>query len=143
VYIQVPILAARLAVQITVKARWRNSLQPEACGASSPRLMVERASPVILETIARAPRPAVRTSIAANNRRPRSSSFAPPTASQRCRIASARSCDRPTPVRAPRNPPGPSHSVAEPENRDSIIVRSVLIRQGRRASAATPTAPSR
>jgi hypothetical protein len=30
VYIQVPVLAARLAVQITVKAGWRNGLQAEA-----------------------------------------------------------------------------------------------------------------
>src|SRR5215831_17373780 len=38
VYIQLPILAARLAVQITVKAEWRNGLQAEACvgGAAGP-----------------------------------------------------------------------------------------------------------
>ena len=55
--------------------------------SSSPRLTVERASPVIFETIARPPQPAVRASAAANNRRPRSSSFEP-TASHRCQMAS-------------------------------------------------------
>src|SRR5215469_9411568 len=35
VYIQVPILAARLAVQITVKAGWRNGPQAEACGGGA------------------------------------------------------------------------------------------------------------
>ena len=47
-----------------------------------PRLMVERASPVIRETTASPPRPAVLPSPAANIRRPRSSSFEP-TMSQR------------------------------------------------------------
>ena len=58
-----------------------------ASRSSSPRLIVERASPVIFETIARPPQPAVRASAAANNRRPRSSSFEP-TASHRCQMAS-------------------------------------------------------
>ena len=53
-----------------------------ASRSSSPRLMVERASPVIRETTASPPRPAVLTSPAANIRRPRSSSFEP-TMSQR------------------------------------------------------------
>ena len=53
-----------------------------------PRLIVERASPVIFETIARPPRPAVRTSAAANKRRPRSSSREP-TASHRSRMAAS------------------------------------------------------
>jgi hypothetical protein len=35
VYIHVPVLAARLAVQITVKAGWRNGLQAEACGGGA------------------------------------------------------------------------------------------------------------
>ena len=35
VYIHVPVLAARLAVQITVKAAWRNGLQAEACGGGA------------------------------------------------------------------------------------------------------------
>ena len=42
--------------------------------SSAPRLIVERASPVIFDTTARPPQPAVRTSPAANSRRPRSSS---------------------------------------------------------------------
>jgi len=58
-----------------------------ASRSSSPRLIVERASPVIFETIARPPQPAVRASAAANNRRPRSSSFEP-TASHRCQMDS-------------------------------------------------------
>ena len=56
--------------------------------SSSPRLIVERASPVIFETSARPPRPALRASTAANNRRPRSSSRAP-TVSHRSRIAAS------------------------------------------------------
>ena len=47
-----------------------------ASRSSSPRLIVERASPVIRDTIERPP-PAVRTSAAANNLRPRSSSLLP------------------------------------------------------------------
>ena len=35
VYIHVPVLAARLAVQITVKAGWRNGLQAEARGGGA------------------------------------------------------------------------------------------------------------
>src|SRR5580700_5648806 len=53
-----------------------------------PRLIVERASPVIFETITRPPRPAVRTSAAAKRRRPRSSSREP-TTSHRSRIAAS------------------------------------------------------
>src|SRR5262245_19811616 len=72
--------------------------RPFASGAasrsSSPRLIVERASPVILDTTASPPQPALRTSPAANNRRPRSSSFEP-TASHRCRMAPS-SIMRPT-----------------------------------------------
>lgn len=45
--------------------------------SSSPRLIVDRAMPVILETIAKAPYPAASTSAAANSRRPRSSSLQP------------------------------------------------------------------
>jgi hypothetical protein len=57
-----------------------------ASKSSSPRLIVERASPVTLETSASPPRPAARTSAAANIRRPRSSSFLP-NVSHRTRIA--------------------------------------------------------
>ncbi len=57
-----------------------------ASKSSSPRLIVERASPVISETTASLPRPAARTSAAANNRRPRSSNSLPNT-SHRTRIA--------------------------------------------------------
>jgi hypothetical protein len=35
VYIHVPVFAARLAVQITVKAGWRNGLQAEARGGGA------------------------------------------------------------------------------------------------------------
>jgi len=65
-----------------------------------PRLIVERASPVISETVARPPRPAVRTSAAANKRRPRSSSREP-TVSHRRRIA-ASSIIPPTYPRSPK-----------------------------------------
>src|SRR5215831_16048539 len=64
--------------------------RPSGGGSASrsfnPRPMVERASPVICETSSRPPRPAARTSMAANTRRPRSSSFEP-TVTQRSRIA--------------------------------------------------------
>src|SRR5258706_15273085 len=65
--------------------------RPRAGGGASrsfrPRSMVLRANPVMIETAARPPRPAARASLAANNRRPRSSRFEP-SASQRRRIAS-------------------------------------------------------
>ena len=57
-----------------------------ASRSALPRLIVERASPVIFETVARPPRPAVRTSAAAYKRLPRSSSREP-TVSHRRRIA--------------------------------------------------------
>ncbi len=88
--------------------------RPRGSAAASrtafPRLIVERASPVILDTDARPPQPAARTSPAANNRRPRSSSFEP-TASHRCRIASSSimrptyACARITGIPAPRVAP--------------------------------------
>src|SRR6516225_6446074 len=56
--------------------------------SSSPRLIVERASPVILATVLSPPRPAVRTSAAANMRLARSSSFEP-IASHRRRMPSS------------------------------------------------------
>jgi len=65
-----------------------------ASRSALPRLIVERASPVIFEMVARPPRPAVRTSAAANKRRPRSSSLEP-IVSHRRRIA-ASSITRPT-----------------------------------------------
>jgi hypothetical protein len=70
-----------------------------------PRLIVERASPVIFETITRPPRPAVRTSAAANRRRPRSSSRAP-TASHRSRMAASSIMRTTYPVR--RKPESPT-----------------------------------
>src|SRR5262245_18998446 len=55
----------------------RRAYRPSGSGpasiSSSPRLIVERASPVIRDTTASPPQPAVRTSAAANRRRPRSS----------------------------------------------------------------------
>jgi hypothetical protein len=62
--------------------------------------MVERASPVIFEMIARPPRPALRASAAANKRRPRSSS-PESTVSHRSRIA-ASSTIRPTYLGLPK-----------------------------------------
>src|SRR5262249_9158065 len=56
--------------------------------SSSPRLIVERASPVILATVLSPPRPAVRTSAAANMRFARSPSFEP-IASHRRRMPSS------------------------------------------------------
>ena len=58
--------------------------RPSSSGAASrsfsPRQMVERASPVIIETAATPPHPAARASSAANTRRPRSPSFEPTNA---------------------------------------------------------------
>jgi len=78
-----------------------------ASRSSSPRLIVERARPVIRDTMARPPHPAVRTSAAANNRRPRSSSLRVilthrPTVSQRYRIAPS-SIMQPAYARAPKS----------------------------------------
>src|SRR5271165_3008740 len=94
----------------------------------SPRPMVLRASPVMLDTDARPPHPAARASLAANSRRPRSSRFEP-SASQRCRIA-RKSIMQTLVARSapPRNRPPPSHKVAWPftANPDSLIVVAVL-----------------
>ena len=85
--------------------------------SSSPRLMVERASPVILETAASPPHPAARASAAANKRRPRSSSREP-TASQRCRMPSS-SIIRPNYAASRRSqiPPTLSHTAARAQNK--------------------------
>ena len=90
--------------------------RPYGSGAASrsfsPRPMVERASPVIWETASKPPRPAARTSLAANIRRLHSSSFEP-TASQRLRIACASTMPtRILPQRRARNPATPSHITA-------------------------------
>src|SRR5208337_3712401 len=105
---------------------------PGASGGASrsfsPRPMVLRASPVTLDTAARPPHPAARASLAANNRRPRSSRFEP-SASQRCRIA-RKSIMQTLVARSapPRNRPPPSHKVAWPftASPDSLIVVAVL-----------------
>src|SRR5262245_31991049 len=92
-----------------------------ASRSSSPRLIVERARPVICETTARPPQPAALTSPAANNRRPRSSSFEP-TVSQRVRIAS--SSIMPSGLRLfvrNRNPSDLSHSAARPQNAIQLL----------------------
>ncbi|MFZ0457179.1 MAG: Bax inhibitor-1/YccA family protein [Rhodoplanes sp.] len=80
---------------------------------------------MIFDTAAKPPQPALRTSPAANNRRPRSSSFEP-TVSHRCRIAFS-SIMRPTYTRSPRTGI-PQARVTPPHERDcdSVIVRSVL-----------------
>src|SRR6516162_1008374 len=93
--------------------------------SSSPRLIVERASPVIFETIARPPRPAVRASAAANSRRPRSSSFAP-TASHRCRIASASTMQLIYAASSPTGIHTPESLRRRTGHRDSVNVRGVL-----------------
>jgi hypothetical protein len=92
---------------------------PLGNGAASrslrPRPMVERASPVMLDTAARPPRPAARTSLAANKRLPRSSRLEP-SASHRRRIASPSIIS--TLVAgsmASGNPQALSHSVAWPK----------------------------
>src|SRR5215510_1913975 len=92
-----------------------------ASRSSSPRLMVERARPVIRETTARLPQPAALTSPAANNRRPRSSSFEP-TVSQRVRMAS--SSIMPSELRLfvrNRNPSDLSHSAARSQNAIQLL----------------------
>ena len=68
--------------------RTRPSGSGPSSRSSSPRLMVERATPVIVATIAKEPYPAAWTSAAANNRRPRSSSLEP-IDSHRCRMPSS------------------------------------------------------
>src|SRR5262245_16152367 len=98
-----------------------------ASRSSSPRLIVERARPVICETTARPPQPAALTSPAANNRRPRSSSFEP-TVSQRVRIAS--SSIMPSGLRLfvrNRNPSALSHSAARPQNAIQLLFGVALV----------------
>ena len=119
---------------VSVKGRGPPPLRrtcPASGGASrsfSPRSMVLRASPVMFETAARPPHPPARASLAANNRRPRSSRFEP-SASHRCRIA-RRSIMHTlvAPRVAPRNRHPPSHTDAGPftGNHDSLIVAAVL-----------------
>jgi hypothetical protein len=90
--------------------------------------MVLRANPVTFETAARPPHPAARTSLAANNRRPRSSRFEP-SASHRCRIASVSIMPTLVSVSSPyRDYPQLSHTVAAVStgSSDSLIVAPVL-----------------
>ena len=93
--------------------------------SSSPRLIVERASPVISATIARPPQPAVRTSAAANRRRPvrrACGRLSPSDIEWRLH----RSCNRSTPVRPdPESRSGESYGRT-PTDHDSVIVRPVL-----------------
>src|SRR5262245_48285467 len=119
----------------------RRACRPSGSGpasiSSSPRLIVERASPVICDTTARPPQPAVRTSAAANRRRPRSSRWRP-TVPQRYLMASSSimrptyACSRQSGILASRARP------TQPTERDSAIVRSVLSR-----SLECPTIPGR
>jgi hypothetical protein len=86
--------------------------------------MVLGANPVTLETAARPPHPAARISLAANNRRPRSSRFEP-SASHRCRIASVSIMPTLVSVSRPyRDYPQLSHTVAAAStgSSDSLIV---------------------
>src|SRR5665647_1863073 len=86
-----------------------------------PRPMVERASPVILEIASRPPRPAARTSPAANTLRPRSSSFEP-TDSHLCRIAFASIMPtRILPGRYFRNPGALSHLATSRQSKNRFI----------------------
>src|ERR1700687_2325936 len=74
--------------------------------------MVLRDSPVTFDTASRPPQPAARTSLAANNRRPRSSRFEP-SASHRSRIASLSIIHTLIAAHpAAGNPPNPSQSAA-------------------------------
>ena len=104
--------------------------RPRTSGGASrsfkPRSMVLRANPVMRETAARPPRPAARTSLAANNRRPRSSRFEP-SASHRRRITSPSIMPALVATnRATGDHPLPSHSVASSRKADSVIVEPVL-----------------
>ena len=88
-----------------------------------PRSIVLRASPVTQETAARPPQPAARTSLAANNRRPRSSRFEP-SASHRCRIACVSIMPTKVAVRATqRNPSAPSYSASWPRHQMRFTYR--------------------
>ena len=89
---------------------------------------------MIFETIARPPQPAVRTSTAANNRCPRSSSFEP-TASHRCRMASS-SIMRPTyacspPSGIPKTQVTPTHDAGLQFSYCSDCPKSDLSQPGR------------
>jgi len=77
--------------------------------SSSPRLIVERARPLIFETSARPPRPALRASAAANNRRPRSSSRAPTVSHSQPNRRLVDHAIELRPFAAPRNPQHLSH----------------------------------
>jgi hypothetical protein len=93
-----------------------------------PRSMVLRANPVMSDTAARPPHPATRTSLAAHNRRPRSSRFEP-SASHRSRIASRSIMLTLVPISPmTENHPHPSHYVASPGKTDSVIFAAVLTR---------------
>ncbi len=96
-----------------------------ASRSSSPRLMVERASPVISETILRPPYPAACTSDAANIWRPRSSSLEP-TASHRSRIACLSIIRLHTTVCSSTPPQGRGSRSLRPTHRDSTGLRCVL-----------------
>src|SRR5262249_25282921 len=92
-----------------------------ALGQRSSIQIVLPARPVIRETTARLPQPAALTSPAANNRRPRSSSFEP-TVSQRVRMAS--SSIMPSELRLfvrNRNPSDLSHSAARSQNAIQLL----------------------
>ncbi len=108
-------------------------------GAEAVRVL--RARPVTLDTTARPPHPAARVSLAANNRRPRSSRFEP-SACQRCRIA-RQSIMQSLVARspAPRNRPQPSQKVASPftADPDSLILVVVLSVRFGTDSAMTPS----
>src|SRR5208337_4248802 len=103
---------------------------PAASGGASrfsPRPMVLRASPVMLDTAARPPHLAARASLAANNRRPRSSRFEP-SASQRCRIARQSIMQTLVAHSAePRNRPPPSHNVAWPCTAGPLSIDLIIL----------------
>jgi hypothetical protein len=98
-----------------------------ACPSRSflPRLIVERASPVISETTARPPRPRSAPQPPQTGAPPARQAASPP-----CPIAaeprSRRSCDRPTPLRSIQESPQPESIRRKPPFCDSVIVRSVL-----------------
>ena len=94
---------------------------------TKPRPSVERAYPVIFATASSPPRPAARTSPAANSRRRRSSSFEP-TSFQRRRIACVSIMLKGiAPSDKPRNPPQQANSSKRPSRTiDSIVPAGVL-----------------
>src|SRR5262245_57675233 len=95
--------------------------------SSSPRLMVERARPVMRETTLRAPWPAACTSPAAHSRLPRSSSLEPIRSHRSLMPVSSISSLMPTRYACSRRPGIPPSQSVTPTERDSLAAAGVLI----------------